>query len=42
MGRVALLALGLLLVALAVPPLRHRLRRPTGLGGARLRRARER
>ena len=41
MGEVALTALGLLLVGLAVPALRQRLRRPTGLGSVRMRRARE-
>ena len=41
MAELGMLALGLLLVGLAVPPLRQRLRRPTGLGSVRMRRARE-
>ncbi|MDE0227309.1 MAG: hypothetical protein OXJ62_00460 [Spirochaetaceae bacterium] len=43
MAAVAMIALGMLLVGLAVPALRRRPpRRPTGLGTARIRRARER
>lgn len=41
MAAVVVATLGLLLVGLAVPALRRRPRRPTGLGRARVRRARE-